>query len=635
MKFVRHKSLSLVATILVGAFMLGGFAQARGGVWHGQTSPQDTLKSHIYADTIIKNLVIQDSLRALYRYSDGLRMATIKGDSVAAEKYYLEALAIDSTYAPALYQLAMQNMERNPKKAHEYALKAYRSDTTNRWYATVYGQSLLVTERYDEALPIFRHLMRTDRNNPEYYRITAILYQQRQQPFSAIAILDSADMQLGKIEHLAQLKRHLLMTTKQFDRAIDEARAMVEAAPYDQKAVLSLGEAYAAAGKDSLARITMQQAIKIDSTDVSSLAAYADFCMQSRDTKGYLRTLARLFAQSAYPFARKADMFEQLTRDNKFYGDHYIELNSVITAIMMAHPTEKRAIDLYGEHLIAGGNVEAALSHFKFHLDDNPPQMDYYIAVIDIENYLQRPDSVDYYVQQAVERFPNDPVLYIRKANRQYLKGDLMGAVKNFEEAIPLAQTDSLKGQLWGYIGDTYHAIAEKAQAGSKADTTQYKIRMNSKKAMQQCFAAYDKALELWAENASVLNNYAYFLSEENRELERALAMAKQAITIERNNATYIDSYAWILYKLDRLDDARNYMRQSLSLDRSKSAELPLHYGDILFALGEKFMAETYWQKAKELGADTEAIAERMEILKSAPPGAGKIENLMKKKGKK
>lgn len=637
LKLFRHKTLSLAASVIACALMLGGFAQARVFVpkSHNTAPPQqDTVGSHHYIDSLQPSLVIQDSLRATYKYTDGLRKMTIHGDSTAAERLFLETLEIDSTYAPAMYQLASHYMERDPQKAHDYAHKAYRSDTTSRWYATLYGQSLLITRRYDEALPIFRTLMRRDRNNPEYYRITAMLYQQRQQPFSAISILDSADMQLGKVEHLAQLKRHLLISTNQFDRAIEEAQALVDAAPYDQSAVLSLGETYAAAGKDSLARLTMQQAIKMDSTNITPLAVYADFCLQHRDTKGYLRTLARLFAQSEYPFQRKVDMFEQLKRDNKFYGENYFDMNSIISAIVMTHPNEKRAIDLYGEHLIAGGNVEAALSHFKFHLADTPPQMDYYIAVIDIEEYLQHPDSVDYYVQRAVEQFPDNPVLYIRKANRQYLNGDLLGAIKSFESAIELSPTDSLKGQIWGYIGDTYHAIAEKAEAGSKADTTQYKIRMSLKKAMKQCYAAYDQTLALWGENASVLNNYAYFLSEEDRDLERALGMSKKAIEIERNNSTFIDSYAWILYKLDRFDEARNYMRQALSLDRTKSAELPLHYGDILFALGEKFMAETYWQKALELGADKVRIEERLEILKTAPPGAGKIENLLKGKKK-
>ena len=110
--------------------------------------------------------------------------------------------------------------------------------------------------------------------------------------------------------------------------------------------------------------------------------------------------------------------------------------------------------------------------------------------------------------------------------------------------------------------------------------------------------------------------------------------MSARAIYLEKGNATYLDTFAWILYKLGRSEQARTHMRQALSLDTTESPELPLHYGDILFALGEKFMAETYWQKALELGADKVRIEERLEILKTAPPGAGKIENLLKGKKK-
>ena len=108
-----------------------------------------------------------------------------------------------------------------------------------------------------------------------------------------------------------------------------------------------------------------------------------------------------------------------------------------------------------------------------------------------------------------------------------------------------------------------------------------------------------------------MLNNYAYFLSLEERDLERALEMTTRANTLERNNPTYLDTKAWVLYKLGRYAEAKKVMQQALSLNRGKSAEYPLHYGDILHALGEEFMARTYWRKALEMGADAKEIEKR------------------------
>lgn len=576
-------------------------------------------------------LEIPDSLQSLYRYTDALKRQLIYNDTTAARKLFEQAVE-GGEYAPALYELARARIDRNDAAAAiDNARRAYESDTMNRWYAALYAQALVMTGQMDEALPLFQRLMRIDRNNADYYRIVALIYQQRRQPFSAIAILDSADLRFGKIAYLSELKRNLLISTGQMDRAIDEARQNVEAAPYDQMNVLSLGETYAAAGKDSLARVTLQQALKMDSTNIEVLSVYADFCSHQRQMHEYLRTLNILYAQTGYPLKRKVDMFNQMVQDRKFYTDHFFALGSMAQTLILHYPDEKSVIDLYANHLIAGGQMDLALDLFKQHLDDEPPQMDFYMAVIDIEEYKQRTDSLEHYLQRAMEQFPDDAVFQIRKANRQYVKGDLHGAIATFVEAQNYAQSDSLKGELWGYIGDAYHAIADRAVLKRmKADTVSpYPIKMSYNAAMKRCYEAYDKALELWSDNVMVLNNYAYFLSEQGSELERAERMSARAIAIEQNNSTYLDTYAWILYRLGRLDEARTYMRQALSLDRTGSAELPLHYGDILFALGENFMAETYWRKALEAGATSSRIEKRIELTKSGKKG--RVEELLKR----
>ena len=568
-------------------------------------------------------LIIPDSLRATYRYTDALKQTAIHRDTAAARKAYMEVLELDSTYAPALYQFAQQELRepgREPQ-ALEYARKAYEQDTMSGWYTDVYARSLVLNNRYDDALPIYRRLMRMEPNNADNYRILAMIYNQRKQPYSAISILDSADMRFGKNPYLSNMKRHLLISTGQMERAIEEAQESVDAAPYEVENVVSLAETYAAAKKDSLARATFERALEMDSTNVQALGLYADFCSQQRDTKGYLGALQRLYALDGFPLERKIQLFENLTKDRKFYGQNYFALGAMATAMAMRHPDDKRVVDIYGDHLLAGGEVEAALAHFKLHLKDEPPQMDYYMAVIDLEDYLARPDSVDVYVQQAVKLFPDDPALYIRKANRQYIKGDLHGSVATFEQALEIAPTDSLKGQIWGYIGDTYHAMVERLDAGAKADTTGFKLRINKKKATQQRNKSYETSLALYENNAMTLNNYAYFISEETDDaelLEKAMKMSAKAIYLEKGNSTYLDTFAWILYKLGRYEQARKHMRQALSLDRTESAELPLHYGDILFALNERFMAETYWKKALDMGADKEAIELRLAIPKQA-----------------
>ena len=581
-------------------------------------------------------LTIPDSLRAVYKYTEGLKQMAIYGDSTKSRELLREALAIDSTYSPALYELASQIMERGGNDAEAIALarKAYLSDTTSRWYTALYAQTMIVAERYAEALPIYNRLMRMDNRNPDVYRILAILYQQHQQPFSAIAVLDSADMRLGKIPYLTELKRHLLVTTHQYDRAIEEAEQLIEELPYEQRNHLALAQAYAAAGRDSLAKAKFRETIAMDSTNVEALGAYADYTSRRNESAEYISTLQRLFASDDFEVERKINIIKHLMDNQKFYGEHYFAIGHLANTLLTRHPDNKDAIDIYGEHLLAGGDLETALKHFKRHLDNEPPQLDFYMAVIDIEEYLQRPDSVDIYVEQATRKFESNPILYIRKANRQYNKGNLQGAIDSFHAAMQRTESDTLRGELWGYIGDTYHAMGETVK--QHKDTTEYKIKLKPSKAAAKCYEAYEKSLGIHYDNASVLNNYAYYLSEEGRDLERALAMSQRAITLQAGNSTFIDTYAWILYKLGRYDEARTSMRQAISLDRSNSSTLAMHYGDILYALGEKFMAETYWRRALQAGEDKVEVQLRLGLLKNSDITPGQIViELVKVKGKK
>lgn len=606
------------------------------------------------SDTTAKyRLTIPDSLRTTYKYTEAVKRLTIDKDTVAALRLFDEVLADDSTYAPALFQVASIYQSRGDERGVELARKAYLSDTTNNWYTGLYAHNLIYANRLEEALPIYQRLVKIDSKNPDNYRILALLYQRREQPYSAIAILDSADMRLGKMEPLTELKRHLLISTSQHDRAIEEARQAVEAAPYDQAAVVALGMTYAATERDSLAQATLQSAYKMDTTNIEALTAYADYMFRKRKIQAYMNLTATLFRMEEYPLQKKLQMLELFMSNRDFYRDNYFSVGNLAATLAILYPTDKRIIDTYGEHLVAGGYIDSALALFKSHLDDEPPQLDYYMAVIDMEEYLEHPDSVDNYVARAVRLFPRNPVLYIRKANRQYLKGNLQGAVDTFDEAMKYATSDTMRGEIWGFIGDTYHQMADEvaqrarnkellkeAKQKSKdieqsslsdkdkslldsllkqhlaSEPTLYPLRISQKKAMQRCYEAYEKSLSLYADNAAVLNNYAYFLSEEERELERALTMSSRAINLEKNNATYLDTYAWILHLLGSDEEAQKYMRQALSLDRTNSPELPLHYGDILYSLGKKFMAETYWRKALEMGAEPERIEERMQKIK-------------------
>jgi len=110
-----------------------------------------------------------------------------------------------------------------------------------------------------------------------------------------------------------------------------------------------------------------------------------------------------------------------------------------------------------------------------------------------------------------------------------------------------------------------------------------------------------------------VLNNYAYYLSEDNRDLNKAEKMSKITITKEPLNPTYLDTYAWVLFKLKRFNESLVYIEKAVANDTTVSDVVLEHYGDILFHTGNKTQALELWIRAKQLGEGSGLLNEKID----------------------
>ena len=199
--------------------------------------------------------------------------------------------------------------------------------------------------------------------------------------------------------------------------------------------------------------------------------------------------------------------------------------------------------------------------------------------------------------KKAIQYVPdqNDIYMYVAVASAQ---------TKSYDEALEMLSTgltyvdenDAVtKSFFYGQMGDVYHSSGNREKA----------------------YEMYDKALSYNASNLAVLNNYSYFLAIEGRDLNRAERMSAQTVKAEPDNATYLDTYAWIFFKQGNYSLARLYMKNALDKTEEPSAELFEHYGDILFMLGEVDEAVEYWQKALDAGSESsELLQEKIKEKK-------------------
>ena len=156
-----------------------------------------------------------------YHHAEGIKACAIDNDTVRGFEEFRMAIEADTAYAPAYYQMAEILMrQRKPERAVWYSERANRLDSANMTYRNQLGRVLVMAGRYDEAMGIYTDLMRDDSNNPLNYTLLAAMYDYKEQPFTAISILDTAEMRLGRMEELTAYKRELLIRLKLYDKAL-------------------------------------------------------------------------------------------------------------------------------------------------------------------------------------------------------------------------------------------------------------------------------------------------------------------------------------------------------------------------------------------------------------------------------
>ena len=203
-------------------------------------------------------------------------------------------------------------------------------------------------------------------------------------------------------------------------------------------------------------------------------------------------------------------------------------------------------------------------------------------------------DAVFKYASEALLYLPQVPELYFYKGLSLYMSGGKQESIDIYKEGLAKRDTNTDPGvvaAMFTVIGDTYHELGM----------------------TKECYEAYDSALTYDPYKLDVLNNYSYFLSLENRDLQRALEMSSKTISAEPHNQTYLDTYAWILFKLKRYEEAKAYAEKILSLDEELSYEVLHHVGDIFAKCGNIEKAVLYWEKAREAGDNTKLLDKKIK----------------------
>ena len=206
-------------------------------------------------------------------------------------------------------------------------------------------------------------------------------------------------------------------------------------------------------------------------------------------------------------------------------------------------------------------------------------------------------DEVVSLCQDARQYNPEEMAFYYYQGMAFYQKDQRDKALEAFQNGISVITQESnpaIVSDFYAVMGDLFY----------------------QKGLPQQAFEAYDSCLQWKDDNIMCMNNYAYYLSELGQQLDKAEQMSYKTIKAAPKNATYLDTYAWILFMKERYAEAKIYIDQALQNDSDSSAVIIEHAGDIYAKGGNVERAVALWQQAQKIDPDNKILNRKIKRRK-------------------
>ena len=485
----------------------------------------------------------------------------------------------------AYYYRGLCSMRLNNATGAEKDLKhAVALDSTNYWYrymlAGLYGmtgRTVLTTDMYESLLKDF------PKKGDLYYSL-ANLYINQQQYDKALSTIRDIETQFGKSDGTVMTKFNILRQQNKNEEAFKELEEYNK--EYSSPQVLSiLGDYEMGMYNDSTALAYYNEALSIDKSCFPALLGKAEAYRITRKYPQYFEALDELMADRSAPSEGKANYLQAIIRqtDPRFIKSFQHQFDSTMTVAMDAHPSDSLIMETAGLYYFLTDRKPEAAGMFRQIAKLNPDSKGAMASYIQILAYMQDWKQVVAVSDSALTKFP-DKIGFIDYANAgEFNLKNYKGVIANCEKMLRIAPRDSAVAvTAWSMMGDVYHLMNDTPKA----------------------YKAYDNVLKIAPGYAPVLNNYAYYLSEEGKKLKKAYAMSKKTVEAEPDNATYLDTFGWILYLQGKALEAKPFFKHAMLYGGKDSATILNHYAAVLEALGENDLAKVYRQQAKNKAAE-------------------------------
>ena len=549
---------------------------------------------------------VQTSAQSQKKHVENLLLTAVErfnaNDFQMAEALLKEIVKVDAENDACWYYLSQISIiNKDLELTETYLKKAMGLDPSNFWYRYKLAKLYALTSRQELTIAMYEKLLQDFPKKSDLYFDLAELYAGQQEYEKALETISEIEKVFGITESIAVYRFNILRIMGRQDEAYESLREYNR--QYSSPFVLSaLADYEMAMYNDSTAVAYYDEALDIAPDYSPALLGKAEALRVTRRYDEYFPVAYSYVESGDSPAEGKSDYLMAIIQrtDPKFIRSFQSQLDTLFTKVVNVHPTDSTVLHTAALYYYSTGRDSDAKKYFGTNVKLYPKSIAARASFVEFLMYTDQWEDLSVEGRAAYDRFPEETGFLEMASVADYNLGEYGKVLDICRKVIEVAPADSSKTlRAWSTMGDVYYRLGD------------------SKKA----YKAYDKALKINPDYVYVLNNYAYYLSEEGKNLKKAYNMSRKTVEAEPDNATYLDTFAWILYLQGKPQEAKPYFKHAMLYGGKDSAVILDHYAEVLYALKEYDMAVVYWNMALQkndgrIPGLAEKVKQRKEALR-------------------
>lgn len=539
-----------------------------------------------------------DSLRFKIYYFEAIKQQT-SGNFDAAYDLLQHCLTINPNAAEAYFMLSFYDgILKNDSAALADVKKASELNPANNAYLERLGAGYFSINNLAEATKAYEKLAKNSPERSDVLDILAQLYGRQKDYDKMLDVLERMETLEGANEDLTLAKMRVYSLQGKKQEEFNELKSMAAKYPNDMNYRVMMGNWLLQNGKADEAYRQYAEVLQAEPENTNARMSMIDYYRTTKQTLRADSLQEALLISTKTPTDSKIVLIRQAVAESEQQGGDSSKVLNLFKKILAQPQETSDMAELYAAYMTLKKMPQDSISKvLETVLAISPDNAGARLQLIQAEWGEQDFDRVAELSRQAIDYNPDELAFYYFLGLAYVQKDDddsALDALRRGVSQITKQSNKDLVSDFYAIMGDILH----------------------DKGLAEEAYAAYDSCLQWKDDNLGCLNNYAYYLSEENRELAKAEQMSYRTVQAEPDNATFLDTYAWILFKRKKYAEAMQYINMAVDNDTTKSAVIIEHAGDIHAVNGDTDGAVKFWQQALEAGAENDKAIRRKIKLK-------------------